>query len=65
VDVKGNRAIAFLMPNAELPVKDLPKFAVSIATVEKATGINFFPRLPADRRTMILAEPNLSQWMIK
>lgn len=65
VDVKANRAIAFLMPNAELPVKDLPKFAVSIATVEKATGINFFPKIPADKQHLILAAPNLSQWALK
>ena len=65
VDVKGNRAIAFLMPNAELPVKDLPKFAVSIATVEKATGINFFPKIPADKQHLIIDAPNLSQWALK
>ena len=37
-------AIAFIFPNAALPVADMPKYAVSVADVEKATGINFFPK---------------------
>jgi endonuclease G len=65
LDVKGGRAIAFLMPNSELPVKDLPKFAVSIATVEKETGIKFFPGIPAAQQHLITGAPNLSQWTLK
>jgi endonuclease G, mitochondrial len=37
--------IAFLFPNEKLSTKDLPKFAVSVDEVEKATGINVFPKL--------------------
>ena len=65
LDVKGGRAIAFLMPNDTLPVKDLPKFAVSIATVEKETGIKFFPNIPASQQHLITSAPNLSQWTLK
>lgn len=37
----SRRAMAYLMPNAPLPVQDLPKYQVSVAEVEKATGIRF------------------------
>lgn len=47
VDVKGNKASAYIFPNETLPVKDLEKYKVTIADVEKATGINFNPKLPA------------------
>lgn len=36
------------MPNAALPVADLPKYAVSVEQIEQATGINFMPQLPAN-----------------
>lgn len=36
--------IAFVFPNAALPVADMPKYAVSISEVENVTGINFFPK---------------------
>lgn len=41
----NGETVAFLFPNAPIPVKDLPKYAVTIDEVEKATGINFFPKL--------------------
>ena len=47
VDRKSAKAIAFLFPNAPLPVADLPKYATTIAEIEKYTGINFHPQLPA------------------
>jgi endonuclease G len=61
IDAKSNTAIAFLMPNAALPVKDLPRYAVSIADVEAATGINFMPALPANNR-IETEKPNLAAW---
>ena len=47
VDVKGNKAAAYIFPNTALPVNDMEKYKVTIADVEKATGINFNPKLPA------------------
>lgn len=45
IDVKNNKASAYIFPNSNLPVQDLPKFQVTIADVEMASGINFNPKL--------------------
>lgn len=37
----SRQAMAYLMPNASLPVQDLPKYQVPVAVVEQATGIRF------------------------
>lgn len=41
---KENKAIAFLVPN-ENSDKSIYDFVVSIETIEKMTGIDFFPNL--------------------
>jgi endonuclease G len=39
---KNSRNVqAYLMPNAALPVQDLPKYQVPVAAVEQATGMQF------------------------
>ena len=39
---KNSRNVqAYLMPNAPLPVQDLPKYQVPMAAVEQATGMRF------------------------
>ena len=45
IDVKNNKASAYIFTNTALPVADLEKYKVTIADVEKATGINFNPKL--------------------
>lgn len=37
----SKKVTAWLMPNAALPVKDLPNYQVTVAEIEKATGIKF------------------------
>lgn len=37
----SKQAMAYLMPNAPLPVQDLPKYQVPVQVVEQATGIRF------------------------
>lgn len=37
----SGRTMAYLMPNAALPVQDLPKYQTSIQEVERATGMRF------------------------
>jgi endonuclease G len=37
----SKQAMAYLMPNAALPVADLPKYQVPVAVVEQATGMRF------------------------
>ena len=62
VDRKGAKAIAFIFPNQPLPVADLPKFATTIAEVERATGINFHPQLPPQLQHLETTKPNLNDW---
>ena len=45
IDVKNNKASAYIFPNTALPVNDMEKYKTTIAEVEKATGINFNPKL--------------------
>ena len=40
-DKQKDTGIAYIMPNAPLPVGDLPKYQVTIKDVEKETGMNF------------------------
>lgn len=40
-----NQAIAFVVPNIALNPADLPKYVVTVSTVEYYTGLNFFPQL--------------------
>jgi endonuclease G len=47
VDKTRGKIIAFIFPNTALPVADLPKYTVPVADVERATGFNFNPRIPA------------------
>ena len=61
VDRQKGKAIAFLFPNAALPVQDLPKYAISVDQLEKTTGINFMPQLPANFAAMEKSF-NLSDW---
>jgi endonuclease G, mitochondrial len=41
----NGETIAFIFPNKKYSSKDIPKFVVTVDEVEKATGINFFPKL--------------------
>jgi endonuclease G len=38
---QSGQTMAYLMPNAPLPVADLPKYQVPLETVEQATGFRF------------------------
>ena len=48
LDTKNQKASAYIFPNKALPVQDLEKYRVSILEVEKATGINFNPKIPSN-----------------
>ena len=41
IDKNSKKVRAFLMPNAALPVADLPKYETTLAAVEAATGFKF------------------------
>ena len=62
VDRKNSKAIAFMLPHTELPVRDLPKYATTIAAIEKATGINFMPQLTSTQSTKLETMININDW---
>jgi DNA/RNA endonuclease G (NUC1) len=41
VERTSGQVMAYLIPNAPLPVSDLPKYQTTISAVESATGIQF------------------------
>ena len=41
IDKNSKKVEAWLMPNAALPVQDLPKYQVPMAAIEQATGMRF------------------------
>lgn len=61
VDRTSGRSIGFFMPNAVLPVQDLPNYATSIDQIEKHTGINFMPKLPASKKA-VESSFNINDW---
>jgi endonuclease G len=60
IDAKTNKSIAFMFPNAPLPVKDLPKYVTTVREVEQKTGLNFHPKLKNDSTETTL--PNVMEW---
>ncbi|WP_064198272.1 MULTISPECIES: DNA/RNA non-specific endonuclease [Emticicia] len=59
---KKSRMIAFLLPNESLQGKRMNSFVVSVDEVEKATGLDFFSKLPADIQTKLEANSSWSEW---
>ena len=55
------KAIAFIMPHEQRdqPITD---FVVSIDSVEKLTGIDFYPELPDDLETKLESSTDYSDW---
>ncbi|MEI8185814.1 MAG: DNA/RNA non-specific endonuclease [Chlorobiaceae bacterium] len=62
MDRNTNKTIGFMIPNAALMQSDLPKYAVPVSVIEKATGINFFPTLPPELLSEKNAAPKLEVW---
>jgi endonuclease G len=62
VDPKAQRIIAFMLPNAPMDANDYPKYVVSVADVERMTGLQFFPKLPPQAATLKTIKANLADW---
>lgn len=60
-EVKG---IAFLVPHKEME-RNPTEFLVSIDSVEKITGIDFFPSMPDDLETAVEARCEPDKWIKK
>jgi len=57
----GHKGLGLLMKN-ESSGESLRSFAVSIDSVEKITGIDFFPRLPDEQEKRIESHLDLGDW---
>jgi len=55
------RMIGFLIPHKDI-TDDLRKFVVSIDSIEKITGIDFFPALPDSIENRLEAQTHPEQW---
>jgi endonuclease G len=64
LDYKGpdTKAIAFIMAN-EGSAESLQSFAVSVDSVEKLTGIDFFPSLPDEEENRLEKEVCIPCWI--
>lgn len=63
VDLTENqpKGMAFLMPNS-LCKNPLSSYVVSIDSIEKITGLDFFPNLSVDLQAQIEAKANFESW---
>jgi endonuclease G len=55
---KDSRAIAVWMPNDQTVGDDWTEFRVSVAEVEKKTGLKFWPLVPEDAATALKEKPD-------
>lgn len=62
IDSKNQRAIAFLYPNAKLDPKTIDQYVVSIADIERYTGIDFSPALPAEMKGLETTKAIYADW---
>ncbi len=63
-DKDNLKAIAFLMPNKDSD-KPLYKFVTSIDTIEKLTGIDFFPALPDSIESKLESKNDYKGWSFR
>lgn len=62
LDYDQQRAIGFLMPNAECKAP-VETYAVSVDKVEQVTGLDLFPNLPDELENQVEAQRNPSLWL--
>lgn len=63
VDPRRQQIIAFMIPNAPMGANDFPRYIVSVAEIERVTGITFFPQLPPAAQGIKTQRANLQDWM--
>lgn len=56
------KAIGLILPNAAVNERPLKSYFVSVDSVEKFTGLDFFPALPDDQEQAIESHFKLSDW---
>lgn len=63
-DPVANSAIAFVVPNQNLPSSSLPQYATTVAEVERLTNLRFFPQLPMEEQAAIKTQVNARAWIL-
>ena len=56
------RAIAFLIPNTERPAGDCFRYAISVDSLERVLGMDFYPALPDSVEMRVEASFDRSFW---
>ncbi len=64
LDLEHQRAIGFVMPNRALP-EPTGSFAVSIDSVERLTGLDFFAGLPDAVENAVEAQVVVQDWLLE
>lgn len=64
LDPRRKEGIGFVVPHHDIDVT-LPKFVVTIDSVERLTGIDFFPALPDNVEESIESKCNVRSWSWK
>jgi len=59
------QAVAFLVPHRPFPENMVARFMVSVDSVEKVTGIDFFPALPDDIEEKAESRWDKSRWRVR
>ncbi len=62
---KEVQAVAFLVPHRSFPENMVARFMVSVDSVEKVSGIDFFPALPDDIEEKAESRWDKSQWPVR
>jgi endonuclease G len=62
---KEVQAVAFLVPHRPFPENAVARFMVPVDSVEKVTGINFFPELPDDVEEQAESRWNKAFWPVR
>jgi endonuclease G len=62
INPKTGKTIAFLFPNEKLDPKLIDNYAISIAQLEKKTGINFSPAIPAQFKNTETVTTTTKDW---
>lgn len=62
---KEVQAVAFLVPHRSFPENMVARFMVSVDSVERVTGIDFFPALPDDIEEKAESRWDKSQWPVR
>lgn len=63
-DPAANTAIAFVVPNVNVPSESLAQYATTVAEVERLTNLRFFPELSMEAQGAVKTQVNPNAWLL-